>query len=81
VVKAANIIIITITGLLIRKTVDNQKRQGVEPDVILAFRGLSVRLISEDREQIELEENMHLDKIAKQLADLKAQGYANFPIY
>ena len=39
---------------VIRQTVDDLQRQGVEPDVILAFRGLSVRLISKDREQMEL---------------------------
>ena len=49
-------------------------KQGVKPDVILAFRGLSVRLISKDREQIQLEEHVHLDKIAEQLADLSNQG-------
>ena len=60
--------------MVIRQTVDDLKRQGVEPDVILAFRGLSVRFISKDREQVELEDHVHLDKIVKQLADLRAQG-------
>lgn len=64
----------TLYLMVIRQTVDDLKRQGVEPDVILAFRGLSVRLISKDREQFELEEYMHLDKIAEQIADLGAQG-------
>jgi len=64
----------TLYLMVIRQTVDDLKRQGVEPDVILAFRGLSVRLISKDREQFELEEYMHLDKIAEQIADLKTQG-------
>ena len=31
-------------------------------------------MVSKDREQIEFEEHMHLDKIAKQIADLNAQG-------
>ena len=59
---------------VIRETVDDLKRQGVEPDVILAFRGLSVRLISKDREQMELTDFEHLDRIAEQLADLRRQG-------
>ncbi|MCB1802698.1 MAG: DsrE family protein [Gammaproteobacteria bacterium] len=59
---------------VIRETVDDLKRQNVEPDVILAFRGLSVRLISKDREQMELTDFEHLDKIAEQLADLREQG-------
>ena len=64
----------TLYLMVIRQTVDDLKRQNVEPDVILAFRGLSVRLISKDREQMELEDHIHLDKIAEQISDLKAQG-------
>lgn len=60
--------------MVIRQTVDDLKRQDVEPDVILAFRGLSVRFISKNREQVELEDHVHLDKIVEQLADLRAQG-------
>jgi len=59
---------------VIRETVDDLRRQGVTPDVILAFRGLSVRLVSTDREQMPLEDFPHLDTIADQLADLRAQG-------
>jgi intracellular sulfur oxidation DsrE/DsrF family protein len=59
---------------VIRETVDDLRRQGVTPDVILAFRGLSIRLISTDREQMALEEFEHLDTIAAQLADLREQG-------
>ena len=64
----------TLYLMVIRQTVDDLKRQGVEPDVILAFRGLSVRLVSTDREQMELEDFIHLDKIAKQIDDLQQQG-------
>ena len=64
----------TLYLMVIRQTVEDLKRQGVEPDVILAFRGLSVRLISTDREQMELTDFEHLDKIAGQLADLQQQG-------
>lgn len=64
----------TLYLMVIRQTVEDLKRQGVEPDVVLAFRGLSVRLISKDREQMELTDFEHLDKIAEQLADLQQQG-------
>ena len=59
---------------VIRETVDDLKRQGVDPDVILAFRGKSVRLISKDREQMELTEFEHLDRVAAQLTDLQKEG-------
>ena len=64
----------TLYLAVIRETVDDLRRQGVEPDVILAFRGKSVRLISKDREQMELTDFEHLDRIAEQLADLSKQG-------
>jgi intracellular sulfur oxidation DsrE/DsrF family protein len=59
---------------VIRETVDDLRRQGVEPDVILAFPGKSVLLVSKEREQIPLEDFEHLDKIAGQLAGLREQG-------
>lgn len=59
---------------VIRETVSDFIRQGVEPDVILAFRGKSVMLISKDREAMDLTDFEHLDKIAEQLADLQKQG-------
>ncbi len=64
----------TLYLMVIRQTVDDLKRQGVKPDVILAFRGLSVRLISTNRENVEMEDEIHLDKIAEQLADLNQQA-------
>ena len=64
----------TLYLAVIRETVEDLKRQGVEPDVILAFRGMSVRLISKDREKMELTDFDHLDRIAEQLADLQQQG-------
>ncbi len=64
----------TLYLMVIKQTVEDLKRQRVEPDVILAFRGLSVRLISKDREQMELTDFENLDKIAGQLADLQQQG-------
>jgi intracellular sulfur oxidation DsrE/DsrF family protein len=59
---------------VIQQTVDDLKRQGVKPDVILAFRGLSVRLISSNRENMELTDFEYLDQIAEQLSTLNKQG-------
>ncbi len=59
---------------VIRETVDDLRRQGVAPDVILAFRGKSVRLISSNRDEMELTEFDELDKIGPQLAELRAMG-------
>ncbi len=64
----------TLYLAVIGETVDDLQRQGVEPDVILAFRGRSVRLISKDREQMDLTDFEHLDRIAEQLADLRKKG-------
>lgn len=64
----------TLYLAVIRETVDDLKRQHVEPDVILAFRGLSVKLVSKDREQMALSDFDHLDRIAEQLGDLREQG-------
>ncbi len=64
----------TLYLAVIHETVDDLKRQGVKPDIILAFRGLSVRLISKDREQMDLTDFDHLDRIAEQLADLEKKG-------
>jgi len=65
---------LTLYLMVIRETVEDFRRQGVTPDVILAFRGLSVKLISKDREQMELTDFDHMDKIAEQLVDLQQQG-------
>ncbi|MDM8547885.1 DsrE family protein [Candidatus Venteria ishoeyi] len=65
---------LTLYLMVVRETIDDLKRQGVKPDVILAFRGLSVKLVSKDRENVDLAEFGHLDKIASQLADLQEQG-------
>lgn len=64
----------TLYLMVIRETVDDLVRQGVTPDVILAFRGLSVKLISKNRDQMELTDFDHLDKIAAQLAELQKLG-------
>jgi len=59
---------------VIKQTVDDLVRQKVEPDVILAFRGKSVRMISKNREHVELSEHESLDKISAQLAELQQLG-------
>ena len=64
----------TLYLMVINQTVDDLKRQNVTPDVILAFRGLSVRLISKNRDNMELTDFEHLDKIAQQLSQLKQEG-------
>ena len=64
----------TLYLMVINQTVDDLKRQNVAPDVILAFRGLSVRLISKTRDNMELTDFEHLDKIAQQLSQLKQEG-------
>ena len=73
-VNMANPKKMTLYLSVIRETVDDLRRQGVKPDVILAFRGRSVNLINKNREAMELTEFEHLDKIAQQLADLREQG-------
>jgi intracellular sulfur oxidation DsrE/DsrF family protein len=60
--------------MVIRETVNDFVRQGVKPDVILAFRGPSVKLISKDREKFDPADLENLDKIAAQLVDLQNQG-------
>ena len=59
---------------VIRETHDDLKRQGVQPDIILAFRGLAVSLVSTDRERFELTEFEHLDHVADQIANLRQLG-------
>lgn len=55
---------------VIQETYDDLVRQGVAPDMIFAFRGRSVLLISTEREEIPLEQHIYLDEVAELLADL-----------
>lgn len=64
----------TLYLMVIKETVDDLKRQNVDPDIVLAFRGKSVSLISKDREEMELTDYEHLDKIEEQLKELRAAG-------
>jgi len=49
------------------ETYEDLKRQGVEPDMVLTFRGPSVRLITTERSDVSLDEEVQLDGIAEQL--------------
>ena len=55
---------------VIQETYDDLVRQGVTPDMIFAFRGRSVLLISTEREGIPLEQHIYLDEVAELLKDL-----------
>ena len=55
---------------VIQETYDDLVRQGVTPDMIFAFRGRSVLLVSTDREEIPLDQHIYLDEVAELLADL-----------
>ncbi|WP_018865232.1 DsrE family protein [Thioalkalivibrio sp. ARh3] len=60
--------------MVIRETFEDLTEQGVEPDMILAFRGQAVTMLSEDRERFELTEFDHLDAIEAHIAALKEKG-------
>ncbi|WP_019593889.1 DsrE family protein [Thioalkalivibrio sp. ALM2T] len=60
--------------MVIRETHEDLTDQGVEPDMILAFRGQAVTMISEDRERFELTEFDHLDAIEEHIAALREKG-------
>lgn len=64
----------TLYLMVIDETVDDLERQDVEPDVVLAFRGLSVKLISKNRDNMELTDFEYLDKIASQISELQNKG-------
>lgn len=55
------------------ETYQDLKRQGVDPDMVLTFRGPSVRLITTERTDVPLDEESHYDGIAKQVQGLLAK--------
>ena len=59
---------------VIRETHDDLVRQGVEPDILLAFRGPAVTLVSTDRERLDLTDFDALDQIADHIEDLQMLG-------
>lgn len=60
--------------MVIDETISDLERQGVKPEVVLAFRGKAVTLISTDREGIELTDLEHVEKAAAQLEALQKRG-------
>ncbi|WP_028484872.1 DsrE family protein [Thioalkalivibrio sp. ALE17] len=60
--------------MVIRETFEDLTDQGVDPDMILAFRGRAVTMVSEDRERFELTDFDHLDAIEEHVAALKEKG-------
>jgi predicted peroxiredoxin len=60
--------------MVVDETVDDLKRQGVKPEVILAFRGKAVTLITKEREQIELTDFEYLDKANEFIKTLQSKG-------
>lgn len=59
---------------VIRETYDDLVRQGVEPDIVLAFRGPAVTLVSTDRSRFDSADSDALDQIADYVADLEMLG-------
>lgn len=60
--------------MVIRETYNDLVDQGVDPDIILAFRGRAVTMISEDRERFDLSEFEHLDAVEEHIAALREKG-------
>jgi intracellular sulfur oxidation DsrE/DsrF family protein len=58
---------------VIDETYEDLKRQDVAPDMVLTFRGPSVRLITTERGEVPLDEEAHYDAIADQLKALMAK--------
>jgi intracellular sulfur oxidation DsrE/DsrF family protein len=55
------------------ETYEDLKRQGVEPDMVFTFRGPSVRLITTDRTDVPIDEEVHYEAVAKQIQALLAK--------
>jgi intracellular sulfur oxidation DsrE/DsrF family protein len=58
---------------VIEETYGDLERQGVAPDMILTFRGPSVRLITTDHSQVSAEQKAHHAAVAEQLEALMAK--------
>ncbi|MEW6116655.1 MAG: DsrE family protein [Nitrospirota bacterium] len=59
---------------VIKETIQGLRKQKVRPDVIIAFRGVSVRLITTSQEDAEQGKREVFEKIRKLIAELKALG-------
>jgi intracellular sulfur oxidation DsrE/DsrF family protein len=59
---------------VIAETYDDLKRQGVDPDMVFAFRGASVKLISTKHDDLPLDEVEHQEAVASQLKELLSRA-------
>lgn len=59
---------------VINQTYDDLLRQGRQPEMVVAFRGASVRLISTERWSFSEEDQQQLIQSASLLKELKAKG-------
>ncbi|MDF1529021.1 MAG: hypothetical protein P1R74_07810 [Sedimenticola sp.] len=58
---------------VIEETYDDLKRQGVEPDMVFAFHGPVLNLISTDRTDVPLDQEADYDKVTEKLKGLLAR--------
>lgn len=59
---------------VIKETHEGLVKQGVKPDLLMAFRGPSVLLISTNREKIPADQQAKYDEVAKLIKELKGLG-------
>lgn len=59
---------------VVKETHEGLVKQKVKPDLIVAFRGPSVLLISTDRDKVPAEQQAKYDEIAKLIKELKGLG-------
>ena len=59
---------------VVKETHEGLVKQGVKPDLIVAFRGPSVLLISTNRGTVPAEQQAKYDEVAKLIKDLKGMG-------
>lgn len=65
--------IVTILGI-VDETIDGLKRQGVEPHIVVAFRGPAVRFLSSDSSVIPPEHAATAMELADRVEQLAARG-------
>lgn len=59
---------------VIGETIDGLKRQGVEPEIVVAFRGPAVRFLSDDNKQIPVEHAGTAMELSASIEQLAARG-------
>lgn len=65
---------ITITLDVIGETIDGLKRQGVEPKIIVAFRGSAVRFLTSDNSYVPAEHAAAAMELSVRIEQLAARG-------